>query len=165
MGDMMGELATEEVVLPTPERRRRDRFRVAGAAVQVVNTVLVLRDAGDIGDEEVAAAERWSREYVFSALGVVDQPSPVTPGALKGDVHTWMLNRGKCAERLRRIRETLGLTAHVRLEMMLGREMSFSTMAAFLYPDLSEARARMKVSAQCALLLEMLAHFYKINKK
>jgi len=165
MGDVFADLEKAGGDMPTPERRRRDRFRAAGAAVQVANTVLVLRDAGDIGDDEVAAAERWSREFSFAELGIVDQPVTPRGEVLKGDVHTWMLNRGRCALRLRRIRETLGLAAHVRLEMMLGREMSFSTMAGVLYPDLSEARARMKVSAQCAFLLEMLSHFYRNNKK
>ncbi|WP_256887513.1 hypothetical protein [Acidomonas methanolica] len=155
----------DAVMEPTPERLARDGFRRVGATHRVLGTVQVLREAGDIGDEEVAAAERWSREYVLASLGVVDRPAAPRPDALKGDVHSWMLNRGKCAARLSRIRETLGLAAHVRLEMMLGREMSFSAMARCLYPDLSEARARMKVSAQSAFLLEMLAHFYGMQKK
>jgi len=48
---------------------------------------------------------------------------------------------------------------------MLVEEKSFSAMARTLFPKLSEARARMKVSAQCALILEQLASYYRGQKK
>ncbi|AOX17724.1 hypothetical protein [Kozakia baliensis] len=149
---------------PTPERLRRDNFQNEGDALRVVSTVQALYDAQDIGDDEKAAAERWRREHLFATLGVVDGPVRVGVTDEKGDVHTWMLSRGKCAERLSRLKDTLGLGAQVRLEMMLAREMSFSAMARLLYPSLSEARARMKVSAQCSFLLEQLVNFYRKKK-
>jgi len=150
-----------EAVGPTIERRRRDRFRTIAGVTRVVGTVQTLRDAGDVGDDEVAAAERWYREYVFATTGVVDGPSRGSVDGERGDQHTWMLGRGKCSVRIGDVKEALGLCGHVRLQMMLGQEMSFSSMGRILYPGLSEARARMKVSAQCAFLLEQLAALYR----
>nr|WP_245528498.1 hypothetical protein [Gluconobacter morbifer] len=150
---------------PTPERMRHSDMVSVGQAVRVVNAVQAMYDAGDIGDDEVAAADRWYREYVFAAIGVVEEGPSDGRVRERGDVHTWMLGRGKCSARITAIRERLGLCAHIRLEMMLAREMSFSNMARHLYPALSEGRARMKVSAQCALILEQLVHCYVVMSK
>ncbi|GLQ68912.1 hypothetical protein [Gluconobacter albidus] len=128
-------------------------------AVQL-HTLQSLYDAQDIGDEEIAAANRWYREYIFANTGVVDD-RPDDWEREKGDVHTWMLGRGRCSARISQIRDQLGLCAHLRLEMMLAREMSFSAIARMIYPDVSEGRARMKVSAQCALILEQLVCAYR----
>lgn len=126
----------------------------------MLHTVQSLYDAQDIGDEEIDAANRWYREYVFAKTGVVENRGERRERE-KGDVHTWMLGRGRCSARISQIQDQLGLCAHVRLEMMLAREMSFSAIARMIYPDVSEGRARMKVSAQCALVLEQLVHAYK----
>lgn len=151
---------------PTGERLRHGEMEERGGVWRVVNTVQSMLDAGDVGEEEVSAADRWYREYVFATLGTVESAASDSRFREKGDVHTWMLGRGKCAARLSAIRDALGLCGHIRLEMMLAREMSFSAMARCLYPGLSEGRARMKVSAQCALVLEQLAHLYvKIRKE
>ncbi|GEM17961.1 hypothetical protein NBRC3293_2458 [Gluconobacter oxydans NBRC 3293] len=117
-----------------------------------------LFDAEDIGSDEVNASNRWFREFVFATQGVTEGERKATEE--KGDIHTWMLSRGKCSARISEIKERLGLCAHLRLEMMLARGMSFSQMARMLYPDISDGRGRMKVSAQCALVLEQLAHVY-----
>ncbi|MBF0877412.1 hypothetical protein HKD21_11210 [Gluconobacter cerevisiae] len=161
---------TEIVVKPTAERYHHSEIREVGKTFRVVNAVQSMYDAGDIGDGELAAADRWYREYVFASLGVMENPSSDGRVRERGDIHTWMIGRGQCSARLTQIRDMLGLCAHVRLEMLLAREMSFSAMARHLYPALSEGRARMKVSAQCALLLEQLAHVYDVisqkkNKK
>ncbi|MFB9942389.1 hypothetical protein [Gluconobacter oxydans] len=124
-----------------------------------LHTVQSLYDAQDIGDEEIDAANRWYREYVFAMTGVVEDCRDARERE-KGDVHTWMLGRGRCSARIAQIRDQLGLCAHLRLEMMLAREMSFSAIARMIYPGVSEGRARMKVSAQCALVLEQLVHAY-----
>ncbi|MEJ5156511.1 hypothetical protein WH240_15400 [Gluconobacter wancherniae] len=155
-------------VYPTVERFQHSELRRIGDAYRVVNTVQAMYDAQDIGDDEVAAADRWYREFLFATVGVVEQRPNAVASHEKGDVHTWMLGRGKCSVRINDVRHAMGLCAHVRLEMMLAREMSFSAMARQFYPGLSEARARMKISAQCALILEQLASFYendRINKK
>ncbi|GBR46360.1 hypothetical protein GRO01_24730 [Gluconobacter roseus NBRC 3990] len=149
------------VVKPTTERYRHSEIREVANTFRVVNAVQSMYDAGDIGDDELAAADRWYREYVFASLGVMENPPSDGRIRERGDIHTWMMGRGQCSARLTQIRDMLGLCAHVRLEMLLAREMSFSAMARHLYPALSEGRARMKVSAQCALLLEQLAHVYE----
>ncbi|WP_241767809.1 hypothetical protein [Tanticharoenia sakaeratensis] len=150
-----------DVVGPTPERLRRDRFRTTNGVTRIVNTVQVLRDAGDICDDEVSAATRWYRDYVFAQHGVVEADAAHPAETERGDVHTWMLGRGKSAVRISDVKAALGLCGHVRLQMMLGQEMSFSAMARILYPGDSDSRARMKVSAQCSFLLEQLATFYR----
>ncbi|KXV33062.1 hypothetical protein AD940_14020 [Gluconobacter thailandicus] len=134
------------------------KVRHSSIAVQL-HTVQSLYDAQDIGDEEIDAANRWYREYVFATTGVVEKRSDSRERE-KGDVHTWMLGRGRCSARISQIKDQLGLCAHLRLEMMLAREMSFSAIARMIYPGVSEGRARMKVSAQCALVLEQLVHVY-----
>lgn len=149
------------VVKPTAERYQHSDIREVANTFRVVNAVQSMYDAGDIGDDELAAADRWYREYVFASLGIVENPPSDGRIRERGDIHTWMMGRGQCSARITQIRDMLGLCAHVRLEMLLAREMSFSAMARHLYPALSEGRARMKVSAQCALLLEQLAHVYE----
>ncbi|GBR55008.1 hypothetical protein AA106555_1902 [Neokomagataea thailandica NBRC 106555] len=149
---------------PTPERLQHGDMRDVKGVYRVVNTVQSMYDAQDIGDDEVAAADRWYREYLFAATGVVEEKPSDGRFREKGDVHTWMMGRGKCSARISSIRDMLGLTAHVRLEMLLAREMTFSAMARHIYPSLSEGRARMKVSAQCALVLEQLVHVYESLK-
>lgn len=123
-----------------------------------IPTVQALFEAEDIGDDEVRASARWFREFVFATQGITEGERKTT--GEKGDIHTWMLSRGKCSARISDIKERLGLCAHLRLEMMLARGMSFSQMARMLYPDISDSRGRMKVSAQCALVLEQLVHVY-----
>ncbi|NIE79234.1 hypothetical protein [Asaia sp. As-1742] len=145
---------------PTPERMRRHRFRKEGAALRLWTTVARLRDAGDIGDDEVAAAQRWRAEFDYAERGVVETSLSDYPGE-KGDIHTWMLGRGKCAARLRRMRELMGDGLHSRIEMLLVREMRFSDMAHLIFPDDTRAQARTKTAAQCALALEWLSEYYK----
>ena len=152
-------------VKPTLERLQHHEFQKRNGVSRVVNTVQSMYDAGDIGDDEVSVADRWYREYLFATLGVVEERPSDGRFREKGDVHTWMMGRGKCSARISEIREMLGLCGHVRLEMLLAREMSFSAMARQLYPGISEGRGRMKVSAQCGLLLEQLVHVYKNIKK
>ncbi|MBS1091066.1 hypothetical protein JK208_05525 [Gluconobacter sp. Dm-74] len=123
-----------------------------------IQTVQALFEAQDIGSDEVRASNRWYREFIFATQGITEGDRKTTEE--KGNVHTWMLSRGKCSARIADIKERLGLCAHIRLEMMLARGMSFSQMARMLYPGISESRSRMKVSAQCALVLEQLAHVY-----
>ncbi|WP_438384118.1 hypothetical protein ABHV46_07240 [Asaia sp. BMEF1] len=145
--------------LPTPERMKRNRFRKEGAALRVLSTVAWLYEAGDIGDDEVAAAERWRVEYDYAVLGIVEV-GEMTRASEAGDVHTWMLGRGKCSLRLRQLGEILGPSLHARIEMMLVREMSFPDMAKMIFPEGARALARTKTAAQCALALERLSEFY-----
>lgn len=145
---------------PTKERMRRGRFRKEGDALRLQSTLVWLYDAGDIGDDEVAAARRWRAEFEYAELGVVGS-EPLAPSLERGDVHTWMLGRGKCAARLRQVRQIMGASLHSRIEMMLARDMSFPDMARMIFPDQAPAQARTKAAAQCALALERLSEYYR----
>jgi len=139
---------------------KRSRFRKHGKALKVLSTATWLYEAGDIGDDEMAAAQRWRAEYDYAELGIVEA-TDLTCSHEKGDVHTWMLGRGKCARRLRQVREVLGPSLYARIEMMLAREMSFPDMARMIFPVGARAQARTKVAAQCALALERLSEYYQ----
>ncbi|WP_245642221.1 hypothetical protein [Neokomagataea thailandica] len=158
---MGGRPLDEAMMAPTKERHQHNALHEKKGVYRVVNTVQSMYDAQDIGDDELAAADRWYREYLFATMGVVEEVPSDGRFREKGDMHTWMLGRGKCSARISAIRDALGLAVHVRLEMLLAREMTFSAMARYIYPGLSEGRARMKVSAQCALVLEQLVHAYE----
>ncbi|QDH16795.1 hypothetical protein [Swingsia samuiensis] len=162
---MVQEIMVEGAIYPTPERYQHSDFKTVNGVIRIVNTVQSMYDSGDIGDDEVNAADRWYREYLFATAGIVEQRPSDGRFKEKGDIHTWMLGRGKSSVRISDIREQFGLCTHVRLEMMLAREMSFSAMARYLYPAISAGRGRMKVSAQSALILEQLASFYKKQTK
>jgi len=151
-------------VLPTLERRQHGGFETKAGITRTVSTLTALYEAGDIGDDEVEAAMRWQRDFLYAKFGTVDRSVGATVQE-KGDVHTWMLSRGKASLRISKVRESLGMCVHVRLQMMLNEEKSFSAMARVLFPKLSEARARMKVSAQCALILEQLSAYYDAQRK
>lgn len=145
---------------PTVERMKRNRFRREGDALRLWSTVRWLYDAGDIGDDEVAAAQRWRAEFDYAEAGIVEVVAD-RPLAEKGDIHTWMLGRGKCAARLRQLRQILGASLYSRIDMMLVRDMSFPDMARLIYPECARAQARTKTAAQCALALERLSEYYR----
>ncbi|GBQ09765.1 hypothetical protein AA21291_0187 [Swaminathania salitolerans LMG 21291] len=164
MTQTCGERPVEGDNAPTPERLRHSAFRVDGESLRVVTSVRRLYEAGEIGDDEVAAAQRWRCEVEYAELGIVDADRHGLDRYEKGDVHTWMLGRGRCRERLRHIREVLGTTIHIRIEMMLLHEMSLSAMAQLVFPNHARAVGRSRVAAQCALALERLGEFYR-NKR
>lgn len=156
------DIGLEDVKIgPTVERLRRDRFSRSGEALRIVTTVDRLHKAGEISDDALAAARRWRCEYEYAELGTIDPEYLCSSGQEKGDVHTWMLGRGKCADRLKKIRQGLGAALSVRIEMMLVREMSFPAMAELMFPACPKASARIKVAAQCALTLEKLSELYR----
>lgn len=148
---------------PTAERMKRNRFRREGEALRLWSTVRWLYDAGDIGDDEVTAAQRWRAEFDYAENGIV-VAAINGPPVEKGDIHTWMLGRGKCAARLRHLRQILGASLYSRIDMMLVRDMSFPDMARLIYPECVRAQARTKTAAQCALALERLSEYYRKKK-
>lgn len=157
---------------PTPERKAKDDYddrNVRGNALRArarQNTVKALYDAGDIGAEALNAAEWWYSDWVFSTVGHLDLMDQSLPDDYeKGDVHTFAISRGHAGARISRIRERLGFCAHVILELMLAREMSFSAMARALMPDAGQSEARAKITGQCALILEQLAGCYVRTEK
>lgn len=145
---------------PTPERLARSVF-TGRAPLRVLTTVQALLNAGDIGQDAANAAERWYRDWMFAREGVADcAPVPQAESTTRHDAVSWQLVRGRASARLTDVRAALGGCGEVRLCLMMVRELSFSQMGKILFPHLSEARARLKVSAQCAMVLEQLESFY-----
>lgn len=150
---------------PTPERVEKADYEWQGKKRIKLNTVNALHMAGDIDGAAVTAAQWWICDYVFAHHGYLDILSDVLPtDYVKGDVHTFAISRGHAAERIGMIRDRLGLCAHVRLEMLLARELSFSAMAEALVPE-KAAHGRRIVSGQCALVLEQLSDAYTVVRR
>lgn len=151
---------------PTKERTLKPDYEQAGKKRIKINTVNALHQAGDISGDAVTAAEWWYADYIKATHGHMDcLNEPLPRGYIKGDIHTYAISRGKAGERISIIREQIGLCAHLRLEMLLVREMSFSAMGRALFPQLGSSQARTKIAAQCALLLEMLSSVQKDMRK
>lgn len=145
----------------TPERQRRSEWRTAGGVPRVRTTVQALVNAGDIGQEEVDAADRWYRDFVFGHYGYIEfAPDHVPDTVTRHDAVSWQVVRANAVGRIADVRDALGMCAHHRLRLMLVDEQSFSAMGSALYPRLSQSVSRGRVSAQCALILEQLAAFY-----
>ncbi len=145
---------------PTPERVAKGDYEWQGKKRIKLNTVNALHMAGDINGDSVTAAKWWICDYVFANHGYLDILVEVLPkDYVKGDVHTFAISRGNAAERIGMIRDRLGLCAHVRLEMMLARELSFSAMAEALMAG-KPRDGRKIISGQCAFILEQLSGAY-----
>ncbi|MDE7547874.1 hypothetical protein PY793_07725 [Acetobacter fabarum] len=150
---------------PTAERMEKSVFVVdtalPGGPLRVLATVQALLNARDITQDAANAAERWYRDWVFAYVGHIEYPTNHTPNTLtRHDDVSWQMTRAHAAGRLADVRHALGLCADMRLKLMLVDELSFMQMGRVLFPHLSDARARLKVSAQCAMLLEQLEGFY-----
>jgi len=153
---------------PTLERTLKDDYDGVGLRGGKLKkrakqyTVQSLYDAGEIGADALNAAAWWYADYIFSTVGHLDLMRDALPENYEpGDIHTFAISRGHAGARISRVRDRLGFCAHVRLEMMLAREMSFSAMGRSLFPNLSDGLRRKKVAAQCSLVLEQLALSYQ----
>lgn len=160
-----GFLSAQGAYGPTPERMEKSVFvadnSLPDAPLRALGTVQALLNARDITQDAANAAERWYRDWVFAYVGHIEYPTNHTANTLtRHDDVSWQMTRAHAAGRLADMRAALGLCAQVRLKLMLVDELSFMQMGRVLFPHLSDARARLKVSAQCALLLEQLDGFY-----
>ncbi|MFT9016590.1 MAG: hypothetical protein ABF990_12755 [Acetobacter sp.] len=148
---------------PTPERLAHSTFATGAADVpfRVLGTVQALLGARDIGQDAANAAERWYRDWAFAYEDVVEfAAGHVADTTTRHDAVSWQLTRGRAAARLGAVRAALGACTEIRLRLMLVQELSFVQIGRVLFPHLSEARARLKASAQCAMVLEQLEAFY-----
>lgn len=137
-----------------------------GEPLRVLGTVQALLNARDITQDAANAAERWYRDWVFAYVGHIEYPANHTPSTItRHDDVSWQMTRALAAGRLADVRQALGLCAEVRLKLMLVEEMSFMQIGRVIFPHLSDARARLKVSAQCAMLLEQLEGFYSTLRR
>ncbi len=155
---------------PTPERMEKSVFAqehsIAGAPLRVLGTVQALLNARDITQDAANAAERCYRDWVFAYVGHIEYPANHTPNTTtRHDDVSWQITRAHAAGRLADVRHALGACAEVRLKLMLVDEMSFMQIGRIIFPHLSDARARLKVSAQCAMLLEQLEGFYAAMRR
>lgn len=150
---------------PTAERMEKSVFAqdplISGRPLRVLTTVQALLNARDITQDAANAAERWYRDWVFAYVGHIEYPANHKPSTLtRHDDVSWQMTRAHAAGRLADVRHALGACAEVRLKLMLVDELSFMQIGRIIFPHLSDARARLKVSAQCAMLLEQLEGFY-----
>ncbi|MCP1241756.1 hypothetical protein GOB86_10935 [Acetobacter lambici] len=164
-----GLLVAQGACGPTPERMEKFVFvadtSTPGSPLRVLGTVQALLNARDITQDAANAAnaaERWYRDWVFANVGHIEYPTHHTPNTLtRHDDVSWQMTRAHAAGRVADVRHALGLCAQVRLKLMLVDELSFMQMGQVIFPHLSDARARLKISAQCAMLLEQLEGFYE----
>jgi len=155
------EFQSRDDMAPTAERRQHQDFRTTNGVTRVVSGVEILRQADDIDDDAQDAAYRWLCEFVWSQHGYLEYRNPHDPDGLKNDAISWNLTRARVGKRIQMISEKLGPRAHVRLEMLLVQELSFSRIGAAIWPGMLRQNAAQRAQAQCALVLAELPDAYR----
>ncbi len=156
------EMAGKMTTSPRAERATAERlakgqsFAVRDDVQHIVGSLAVLAKNGDIDQSQSSAAERWYRDYVMGVVGARD-PEARRSGKAP-DLHASMLARTAAVGRCRIVRGGLGLCGEIRLKLLLIDELSFSAIAAKLFPG--DINGRKKVAAQISFLLEQLAELY-----
>lgn len=141
----------------TPERMQKGNdFHILGGVQRLCGPLAALHRSGDIDNSQVAAADRWYRDYVLGVEGARD-PDSARSGKAR-DFHAGMLSRVAACARYRNVREALGFCTEVRLRLLLVDELSFSAIAEKLMPN--DVNGRKKVAAQMVFLLEQLTEHY-----
>ncbi len=145
---------------PTPERRSKMAAR--GRDGRAIGLVDLMYRRLQIGDAEVAAANRWHRDYVTGIIGAVDpEEGRTSTGA---DAHDVQLSRIAAVARCRAVRMALGFCAEVRLNMLLVEEMSYAAMAQRLFPAQPSGEPRIK--AELVFLLgQLVEHYLEADRK
>ena len=150
---------------PTDERRQHDTI-TNSSPPRVRQTIQSLLNNGDISQDAANASERWHRDYVFGYHGYAEYPENYIPECNgRHDEVSWACVRANACGRIIDIRRALGMCSHIRLEMLIVKNMSFREMGAELFPHLKQSSACQKASIQSSLLLEQLASFYATLKK
>ena len=152
---------------PTRERRRHGQELefgdvisddgAKGRAFRVASSLYLLHRSRKIGGAEVAAAERWYRDWITGIEGARDPDQARSSGA---DQHSAMLARVAAATRCRAIRAALGLCGEIRLRLLMVEQLSFTAMARQLAARGEEPIDRNAMSAQTQFLLRQLAERY-----
>lgn len=146
---------------PTPERAAKSMF-AGGRPTREKTVVDAMLNAGDISQDEVNAADRWLRTWIFAYDGYKEFAENHLPNTeIKHDALSWLMTRGDAVGYLYDVRQAIGACGELRLKGMLLEKLSFSAMGRALFPRISPDLARKKVSAQCALVLEQLSEFYQ----
>ena len=142
---------------PTPERLLKMPGRMRDGRPLLIGLIEMMWRRQDIGDEEVAAANRWHRDYVMGMLGGQDPEERRASG--RADAHDAQLARIAAVSRCRAVRAALGLCAEVRLAMLLIEGLGYAAMAQRLFPARSDGERRIK--AELTFLLGQLAEHYR----
>lgn len=150
---------------PTPERAAKSVF-TSGRPARESTVVDALLKAQEITQEAANAADKWYRTWVFAYQGYKEFPENHSGNCeIRHDDLSWLMTRADAAGQIFDVRKALGVCGEVRLKAMLVEKISFTQMAAQLYPHVSSDLGRKKSSAQCSLLLEQLAEFYVAQRK
>ena len=150
---------------PTDERRQHDTI-TNSSPPRVRQTIQSLLNNGDITQDAANASERWHRDYVFGYHGYAEYPENYIPECNgRHDEVSWACVRANACGRIIDIRRALGMCSHIRLEMLIVKNMSFREMGTELFPSINKVTAGQKTSTQCCLLLEQLHNFYANQKK
>jgi hypothetical protein len=125
---------------------------------RIANGVETLREAGQIGDPEVVAADRWYANYALGVLGGRDPER--TGGGGSSDCHTGMLARARAVEMHNAVQASIGATFTQWLDKLLVQRWSFTAMAEHFTPGMSRQSASTTMAARCAMLLMVLSEVY-----
>ena len=150
---------------PTDERRQHDTI-TNSSPPRVRQTIQSLLNNGDITQDAANASERWHRDYVFGYHGYAEYPENYIPECNgRHDEVSWACVRANACGRIIDIRRALGMCSHIRLEMLIVKNMSFRDIGREFFPHLSSDTAGKKIASQCMLMLEQLSEFYISEKK
>jgi hypothetical protein len=125
-------------------------------ATRVCSGVDLLRRAGEIGDAEEIAAERFYVDYVCGVLGVRETESIGDSGS--ADFHTAQLAQCAAVTRHRAIADVIGIGMTMWLVGFIVDDLSFTALAARFMPGRSDGRR--DIRARMTTLLMLLPGLY-----
>jgi hypothetical protein len=152
-----------EPVKQTPEREAHHvdiGYEVVaeyGAVRRIKSGVLQLRQAGDIGDAEVVASERWYRDFATCEHGArVESLGAVRGGDPAGIADAVLLARTA----YRQAQEDLGRMTDLRLRMFIGEGMSLKKVAQ----ELDMPNQTRLTGMVIADLQALAAHYARVDR-
>lgn len=117
----------------------------------------LLREAGEVGDAEVAAGVRWRKDFIEYEEGYSERN-----GSGGGDRHTTQLVRVEAGKRLQAVRAGIGMCGQVRLQYFLVNEKSYTAAGVLLHPAMPRQTASSNLKANFIFLLQQLAERFAV---